>query len=287
MTNKLLDNIYVINLKKSVDRLNIIKDNFDRYNIKFNRFDAHYGKELPNEAINSNTSLVCKNILCNYGMIGCAMSHMDLWKKLVNDTNVDHYIIFEDDALIGDDFMQTIGEIDNLKHNLNFDILSLYCGPGPNCIHIKNISTLKNGVNVGKPLFPLSLTSYIISKQGAQKLLAMINKINYHIDMDIAIKNLFGDITYLSLNQNLIRHNWETESTIEHHNSKSILLNILNSGGFINIYWLLNVSVFTVNLKYTVNLYQILLIILIVICIISGAKIIAVLLILELVLTFI
>lgn len=287
MTADLLDNIYVINLEQSIDRLNLMKNCFDEHNIKFKRFDAIYGRNLTNDVIDDNVGTLCKNLLCNYGMIGCAMSHIELWKKLVNDNGTDYYIIFEDDAIIDNDFSITINEINSIKYQLNFDILSLYCGPGPNCVHMKQIYTLDNGVSIGKPLFPLSLTSYIISKNGAIKLLSAIDKIKYHIDMDIALKNLSGYITYLSLDKNLVQHNWNTQSTIEHHNSKSILFNILLRLGFVNTYWLLNLSVVTIKLNYTINLYQILLIILIIIFVLAKIWILVALLSIELLLTFI
>lgn len=286
MTIDLLNNIYVINLAKSIDRLNIIKSHFDQHNIKFNRFDAIYGKELEDITIEKNVGMLCKNLLCNYGMIGCAMSHMELWKKLVNDNGTDYYIIFEDDAIIDYSFVGTINEIDAIKHQLNFDILSLYCGPGPNCVHTKHLYTLENGVSIGKPLFPLSLTSYIISKNGAKKLLSIIGKIKYHIDMEIALNNLGGHITYLSLDKNLVQHNWDAQSTIEHHNSKSIMFNILLKMGFINTYWLLNLSVITFKLHYTINLYQILLVILVFIFVMAKMWIVVTLLLIELLLTF-
>lgn len=287
MTIDLLDNIYVINLEKSTDRLNLMKNNFGKHGVKFERFNAIYGRDLTNDIIDKNVGVLCKNLLCNYGMIGCAMSHIELWKQLLNDNDTDYYIIFEDDAIINSDFVTTIEEINNIKHILDFDILSLYCGPGINCVHLEKVHTLKNGISVGRPVFPLSLTSYIISKKGANKLLSEINKIEYHIDMDIAIKNLSGRISYLSLDKNLIQHNWDTRSTIEHHESKSILFNILLSLGFTNVYWFLNISVVTVRMNYTINLYQIILIVLIIIFSFTKMWILVAILMLELFLTIV
>ncbi|ARF09143.1 glycosyltransferase family 25 [Catovirus CTV1] len=261
----LTDNIYVINLDNSTERLQNITKNFNENGIKFNRYSAIYGKTMDSETLDKNTTLLCKTIFCNYGIIGCAMSHLNLWKQLVNDQNANYYIIFEDDALIDKDFKTVIEEIDAIKEQLDFDILSLFCGPGHNCYHYKKIYKLSNGISIGKPIYPLLFTSYIISKKGAVKLLSLIDKINYHIDFEVATQIYLSGVNYLSLDKNIVLNNWSSESTIETHNHKSIVLSLLNILRLKQIYWLLNVSVLTINLKYTINLYTVLLIVLLII----------------------
>lgn len=256
----LLDNIYVINLDRSKDRLNNISKNFSEYGVKFNRYSAVDGKKLDSETINQSSTMLCKTLLCNHGIIGCAMSHLNLWKKLSSDDKTNYYIIFEDDAIINENFKNTVSEIDKIKDQLNFDILSLYCGPSINCQQYQDVYKLPNGIIIGKPIYPLSFTSYIISKNGANKLLSLIKKINYHIDFEVASQIFFSNINFLSLNKNIITHNWDTKSTIELHKHKSIVLYLLNFSGLSQVYWILNLSVFTVNLKYTINLYIALLI---------------------------
>lgn len=47
----LIDNIWIINMKKSTDRLKIIDKEFKKHNIKYNRFEAINGKKLNNNDI--------------------------------------------------------------------------------------------------------------------------------------------------------------------------------------------------------------------------------------------
>ena len=68
----LIDNIWIINMKKSTDRLKIIDKEFKKHNIKYNRFEAINGKELNYNYIYNNTTFLCRNLICNYGMIGCS-----------------------------------------------------------------------------------------------------------------------------------------------------------------------------------------------------------------------
>lgn len=263
----LLDNIFVINLDRSTERLKNITKNFQEHGINFERYGATEGIKLSYNEIENEASLLCRTLICNYGMVGCAISHKNLWKRLVSDPNADYYIIMEDDAIIDNDFKNIIQEIDSIKDKLNIDILSLYCGPFKNvqCNHITQVYTLSNGIIIGKPIFPLSLIGYIISKQGAKKLLSSIIKINAGIDTEMALKNMFDDLNYYSLSKNIIKHNWDMLSEIEvNHDNKSILLNILLALGLNDIYWLLNSVILTLFLKYTINLYLIILIFLLI-----------------------
>lgn len=264
----LLDNVHVINLERSKDRLYNISKNLGKYNIKFKKFSAIEGKKLTEEQIYDNTTYACRLILCNHGLVGCALSHISLWKELINDNTTNHYIILEDDSIIDSEFKNVITEIDNIKDKLNFDILSLYCGQSINCHQYENIYKLSNGIIIGRPIYPLSMTCYIINKQGAKKLLSLIDQINYHIDFEIAWKTLFNDIKYYSLNRNIIKHNWETKSTIESHGTQSIFMYIIDKIGLNQVYWILNIPAFTLFMKYTINLYMVLLITLLIINII-------------------
>lgn len=256
----LLDNIYVINLDRSTDRLTNLQNNFKEYNIKFTRFSAIEGKNVSNDQLIKTTSFLCRNFLCNYGIVGCALSHINLWKKLVLDQKTDFYVVMEDDAVINDNFKKTINEIDNIKYDIDFDIISLHCIREYNCRQYgKTKIKLSDGTVIGKTLFPLSTTSYILSKKGAIKLLSLFDKIYYHIDVEIAIKSKFNDINYYSLNKNLIDHNWEEASTVAVTNHKTIMLYTLDKLGLKEIYWVLNSPTFTIRMTYPINLYMVLL----------------------------
>ena len=98
------DNIYVINLKKDMERLNKVTQEFNKYSIKFNRFEGVYGKDLSKKEIEKNVSFIGKNLLCHRSMVGCYLSHVNLWKKLIDDEKNDFYLIFEDDFYIKDIF---------------------------------------------------------------------------------------------------------------------------------------------------------------------------------------
>ena len=248
-----------INLDKSVDRLAKVKKNMDSLNLKFNRFSAVYGKKLDNNTIKNNVTEFGKTILSNYSMIGCAMSHINLWKQLVNSDSK-AYLILEDDAILTNESVEIIKKIEIILDKYSIDILNLFC-TDIGSLFVQKSFTIDN-YKFNKSVFPLITTAYIITKEGSNKLLNKINKISYHIDFQIASINLFyADLNYYNSVKPLILNNHE-DSTLG-NNSDSLIINILYKLKLNYIAWLLsNINIFTINLYYEINLILILLILL-------------------------
>jgi glycosyl transferase, family 25 len=94
----MINKAYVINLKRSTDRMEKMSKKLNKIGIKYERFDATDGSKLSDEEINSFTHPICRKYLCSKGMIGCAMSHYRLWKKQIAE-NQEWMFILEDDAI--------------------------------------------------------------------------------------------------------------------------------------------------------------------------------------------
>lgn len=261
----LLNNIHVINLKKNNDRLSNISNNLKQYNVTFTRFDAVNGYNLDDNEINNRTSFLCRNLLCNRGMIGCASSHIALWKQLINDDKTDYYIVLEDDVEIDNTFIKIIKLIEeNIKSNkLNFDYLNLHCTIlGLNCYQYSHVLQLDDEYVIGKSLFPLTTASYIISKDCASKLVNLFDTINYHVDFEIALKSKLHNINYLTLNKKLTKTQEHNESTMNDFKVMSPIIMILKFFKLDFLAWLLYLPLFTIGMKYPINLMVILLILL-------------------------
>ena len=246
--------VVVINLDKSTDRLLKIKTRLDELRVDYERFPAIYGREIND--IDAVSTFSCSNLLCNHGMIGCALSHIEVIKKFIQSD--DEYVcIMEDDIIIHDAFPRFLNDIETIYQNLNFDIVSLFC---------LGICSFSDEITVGgytftKPIFPLSAACYVLSKKGARKILDIIGeKVNYHIDFTIATGRFNNDIQYYVLTSpSIISTNDAQESTMG-SNSKSIILNALNFTGLHKVSWILNVPLLTIKLKYTVSIYALILI---------------------------
>lgn len=91
--------IYAISLKSSATRRSHIIEQFNNQNIKFNFFDAIQPDDNSNIA--NDLSLNISDCDLTQGEIACLLSHVSLWKKMI-DEELTHIAIFEDDILLGE-----------------------------------------------------------------------------------------------------------------------------------------------------------------------------------------
>ena len=126
------------------------------------------------------------------GVIGCALSHYNLWQQLLNDNNYDYYIIMEDDITLVDNFKEIIESDILVKAMIKKDVLFLgYHMFEKEREIVKHIySDINNQVddiqidNLNKKLYIGGYFSYSINKIGAKKLIdyIKINGIKHGID---------------------------------------------------------------------------------------------------------
>ena len=203
MNNKLNKmETYIISLEKDEIKCNNVIKNLENFGIKnIKKFNAINGNDISMtlEPIGYkhpfvNVSLSAQYVLYNgrkehkdlpsKGAIGCYLSHVLLWKKLVESEN-EYMLIFEDDVVplyINSD--EKINELLN-ELNSNFDILLLGC----DCRDKKKIEVSKN---INKCIFFFESHSYIISKKAAKELLKYIYPIDMQIDSYISFYNLIN-----------------------------------------------------------------------------------------------
>lgn len=254
----LLDNIWVINLDKSKDRLEKMKKNFDKYNLKFNRFKAIEGKKLSNYQIEKNTSWLCRNILCNHGIVGCGMSHMELWRQLLNDNTTDKYIILEDDAVLDQKSVDILSKIEKYIDKYDINMLNLYSF---SLVDDSNLKFQIDGFKFGKSKFTGYLTGYILTKKGAEIFLDNIKKINYHIDFQIGYINFFKDLNIYASSPKIISCSDDTTTIGDKYTSPTI--KILDEIGFKKTAWQLNSPQITIKMFFVINsLFMILILLL-------------------------
>jgi len=106
-------NIYVINLKRDIAKKNkFIENNHEILKGKYTFVDAVDGKLLDIDASGYNQAKAIKHIKrdMSAGEIGCYLSHMSIYQKIV-DENLPYAVIFEDDITITDDNFLNIVDI--------------------------------------------------------------------------------------------------------------------------------------------------------------------------------
>lgn len=194
--NRVYDKVFVINMEKDVKRMSQIGTLFKKDNISFERTEAVNGKTLSQDDKNAFVSKVCHSI-CTDSMIGCALSHYNIWKRVVKE-GLKSVLVFEDDVYFMDNYEEIFNKaITELPED--WDIFYLGCigmcdknkdykNPFMYTMELfKNKETNKlKSENIFIPEFPLATHAYAISLEGCKKLLKKIEKVSYHIDFLMA-----------------------------------------------------------------------------------------------------
>ena len=95
--------IYVINLRKNHERMSRIKRRLDDLGIPFERVEAVYGRELSEKEKHSKVSCFkwwcARGTLPRDGEIGCALSHIKVYKNLIDSGEGCCCVLEDDDTL--------------------------------------------------------------------------------------------------------------------------------------------------------------------------------------------
>ena len=188
--NKNLIKAYVINLDYRLDRKISFCNSYNLKNIEYEIVKAIDKKNiipdilLANNILGkigyNNLSLKIRNNHYQFndvGAIGCYLSHIKTWEKIIED-NVDYGIIYEDDIEINKKINEEI--IYNYIKNLpkDWDILLL------NKNRIKGKQYKKNIYKIERFI---CTHSYIIKKTSINKIINNIYPINQQIDFKLSI----------------------------------------------------------------------------------------------------
>ena len=172
------DNVktYVINLEERKDRLNAFKKNSD---IEYTRFNAIDGQKLkPNEQLQKIFEGNDYNM--RVGLVGVAMSHIKLLIELIN-SDKEMFLIFEDDITFGHKFEEQLKHvIKNAQSGWERIYLGHHLYPqyqNDDCYNKDTIPVFQE-LSVSQSLQRSmgGMYAYLITKEGAKKLLEYISK---------------------------------------------------------------------------------------------------------------
>ena len=206
LINIMISKIYYINLDRRPDRLKHIKNELNKINYSgpIERIQGIDGRQLninnlsndlitiegKNDALNKNKGMY---YILTPGAIGCALSHLNIYNKIIEEMSDDNYsLILEDDIIINNNFMN---KLNNYTSKMpHFDILFLG-------YHNFN-SNEKNENNIyGKPKKIWGLFGYLINKKSAIEI-KKVFPLKYQIDTEMP--KIFNNLNVFYLKDNLI-----------------------------------------------------------------------------------
>ena len=144
--SKYIDKIIYINLDKREDRKNQIEEQFNNYNLEYERFSAIEYK--------------------NFGTYGCGMSHLLVLKK-AKEQGYKNILIFEDDFEFIVDKETFENELSNLfESGLNFDVCML-------AYNLRETDQFDNSSipSIQKVKFAQTASAYIVNSHYYDKLI--------------------------------------------------------------------------------------------------------------------
>lgn len=187
------DKICYINLDEDVNKKEYFQQEIKKSILHpvCERYTAVIGKYLdirlvPDSIIteNAKNDIILKKqkiygISLTYGSLACALSHYFLYRDC--SVSKKPYLIFEDDIIINRAFDSSLFNIINSLQQMNYDLMYLGYNniPGFTKQDISEFIAKPSGLITG-------MYAYIVTPQGAQKLLNTIFPLNKQIDSSIS-----------------------------------------------------------------------------------------------------
>lgn len=120
--------VFVINLERDLERRHSIEKQLKTLNLNFEFFKAYYGKDLTPGELSKHFNP--KRAYRNYSYklspahIGCSLSHVMLYKKII-DNNIAVACIFEDDIVLPHNTKIVLDEIKDFISHSNPQVILL------------------------------------------------------------------------------------------------------------------------------------------------------------------
>lgn len=168
---------FVINLDRRPDRYEKIKQQVNDGYLPSDiiRISACDGNQL---IVNPRLRSFCRNnnFHMRPGVIGCALSHLKLYQKLLEDDEVHGYVVFEDDIVSNESFQKRMKRaITILENKTRPDIIYFITTPGPNPTWDYGIVKKESRAEINK--FSIGGTGcYYISKHGAKTVIDFVEQ---------------------------------------------------------------------------------------------------------------
>lgn len=198
--------IYVISMERSTKRREIFYENWENNDIKniewihaidgntadFSKWDID--RKRFHRFWHNPISCCSYNTYYSNNEYGCAISHISIYQKIVNE-KIPYALIVEDDALLKSEFSNIVKNLDEIIKSKDLDLLYLYCDdrlhsfskPEKIGVNLNNVFIKRIGVpgwdwffNRRKIVY--TTAAYVITYEGAKKILSKAFPIRLQAD---------------------------------------------------------------------------------------------------------
>lgn len=171
---------FVISLDSALDRRQHIYSEFGKHSVSFSFFDAVTPATIVENAKSVGLELTRIGLLTQ-GEVACLLSHVLLWKKIV-DQNLEYMAIFEDDVHFGENLQNFIDDFSWIPKNIHLIKLEIFDKK-------VDLSFFPKAIINDRALYQLKAkhlggAGYILSKEAAEYFLASIRNMSELVPVD-------------------------------------------------------------------------------------------------------
>jgi glycosyl transferase family 25 len=171
--------VFVINLERSTERRKHILDECKRHNLKPILFKAIDGYALSEKQL-SEMVIDHKINGLSKGFIGCSLSHIGVYKRIV-DENINLALILEDDAVLNDNISRVLTEISVFNKSTNKPFVYLLSKP---IQYIENKKIKLPSTTLYSVFSACFAYGYIINYKAAKELSTCLYPVRFRPDDD-------------------------------------------------------------------------------------------------------
>ena len=202
----------LINLDRDEARLHRVAAQLDAAHLPWRRLPAMLGSEVPPNLVTP----ACQ-ALCTPAMRGCMASHRKAWAEIVSH-GYESALILEDDAIVPPDTLARLAAV-GPELPPGWDLLCLgRHNHARNGFYIDRVLealvSSATDAPVSRNLLSLGLMTgtfaYALSSAGAKKLVAMLSKASYHVDMAMSAK--MTQLSAYAVAEPIIMHDYSTSN---------------------------------------------------------------------------
>lgn len=191
-----VDAVYIINMDRATERMAEMARQCEALGIPYVRVPAVDGSKVSDAVLQRVATPACRRF-CTASMVGCALSHMSVWRAAVAAGH-ERVLVLEDDAVLVDGFVDKLRQAledvpqdfdvlvggcyflcdKNRKYPLGHEVSRLFV---PHALR----SDTRTWGSVFVPEFFGGTHCYVVSNTGCKRLFKTIPLVNYHIDMSM------------------------------------------------------------------------------------------------------
>lgn len=181
--------VWIINLKRDTERLQFMQEQMQRLRIDYRVIEAVDGRSLAeDEKTPYSKSIALRDFgrELTPGEIGCALTHIKIW-KLILDEGIEEALILEDDVHIGMALIEVLKHRDRLPQDYQHINFSTNARQVPFGAFVTDIYRASRHSER-----PYLTSAYLLTKTGANKLLDLVSPLYMPIDNFITITDIIS-----------------------------------------------------------------------------------------------